>query len=84
MVLRKQSIRNIDEVTINGLKTTKDEILHTSMDWVEKEIILFKKLLSQGGTCKIRNNTFRVSKIEPIRNESIVVTNAITIVLRAP
>tara|TARA_R110001599_G_scaffold269593_2_gene470504 strand:+ start:453 stop:668 length:216 start_codon:yes stop_codon:yes gene_type:complete len=67
MVLRKQSIRNIDEVTINGLKTTKDEILHTSMDWVEKEIILFKKVLSQGGTCKIRNNTFRVSKIEPIR-----------------
>jgi len=67
MVLRKQSIRNINEVTINGLKTTKDEILHTSMDWVEKEVILFKKLLSQGGTCKIRNNTFRVSKTEPIR-----------------
>ena len=67
MKLKKQSIRDINSVTINGLKTTKDEILHISMDWVEKEVILFKKVLRQGGTCKIRENTFRVTKVEPIR-----------------
>ena len=67
MVLKKQSIRNINEVTINGLKTTEDEILHISMDWVENEVILFKKVLRQGGTCKIKGNTFRITKVEPIR-----------------
>ncbi len=67
MKLKKQSIRDINSVTINGLKTTKDEILHISMDWVENEVILFKKILRQGGTCKIRENTFRVTKVEPIR-----------------
>ena len=67
MKLKKQSIRDINSVTINGLKTTKDDILHISMDWLENEVILFKKVLRQGGTCKIRENTFRVTKVEPIR-----------------
>lgn len=67
MKLKKQSIRDINSITINGLKTTKDEILHISMDWAEKEVVLFKKVLRQGGTCKIRENTFRVTKVEPIR-----------------
>jgi hypothetical protein len=67
MKLKKQSIRDINSITVNRLKTTKDEILHLSIEWSEKEVILFKKVLSQGGSCKIRNNTFRVSKVEPIR-----------------
>ena len=62
MVLRKQSIRRIEEVTLNGKVTSKEELISLSTTWVEKEVILFKKILSQGGSCKIKQNTLRVSK----------------------
>tara|TARA_B100001063_G_C16588064_1_gene464152 strand:+ start:526 stop:741 length:216 start_codon:yes stop_codon:yes gene_type:complete len=67
MGLRKQSIRRINEVTVEGKKTTKEELIELSLDWVEKELILFKKVLAQGGSCKIKGKTYRVSKEEPIR-----------------
>ena len=67
MGLRKQSIRRINEVSIEGKQTTKEELIELSLDWVEKELILFKKILAQGGTCKIKGKTYRVNKAEPIR-----------------
>ena len=67
MGLRKQSIRRIDEVLVDGNKTTKEELRQLSLDWADKELILFKKVLAQGGSCKIKGKTYRVSKTEPIR-----------------
>ncbi len=67
MGLRKQSIRRINEVTVEGKKTTKEELIELSLDWAEKELILFKKVLAQGGSCKIKGKNYRVSKEEPIR-----------------
>lgn len=67
MGLRKQSIRRINEVTVEGKKTTKEELIELSLDWVEKELILFKKILAQGGSCNIKGKTYRVSKQEPMR-----------------
>lgn len=67
MGLRKQSIRRINEVTVEGKKTTKEELIELSLDWAEKELILFKKMLAQGGSCKIKGKTYRVSKEEPLR-----------------
>lgn len=67
MGLRKQSIRRINEVSIEGRKTSKEELIELSLDWAEKELILFKKILAQGGTCKIKGKTYRVTKVEPIR-----------------
>lgn len=67
MGLRKQSIRRINEVTVEGKPTTKEELIELSLYWAEKELILFKKVLAQGGSCKIQNRTYRVSKAEPIR-----------------
>ena len=67
MGLRKQSIRRIEEVTVEGKPTTKDQLIELSLDWAEKEVILFKKILSQGGSCKIQSKTYRVNKVEPIR-----------------
>jgi len=67
MVLRKQSIRRIEEVTLNGKLTTKEELVGLSYNWAEKEIILFKKVLSQGGACRIREDTLRVNKEETQR-----------------
>lgn len=67
MGLRKQSIRRINEVSIEGRKTSKEELIELSLDWAEKELILFKKILAQGGSCKIKGKTYRVTKVEPIR-----------------
>lgn len=67
MGLRKQSIRRINEVSIEGRETTKEELIELSLDWAEKELILFKKILTQGGSCKIKGKTYKVSKVEPIR-----------------
>lgn len=64
MILRKQSIRRIEQVTLNGKVTSKEELVALSATWVEKEVILFKKILSQGGSCNIRQNTLRVNKEE--------------------
>ena len=67
MGLRKQSIRRIDEVFIDGKGTSKEELIELSLGWAEKELILFKKILAQGGSCKIQSKTYRVDKAEPIR-----------------
>lgn len=67
MQLRKQSIRRVEEVTIDGNKTTKEELISLSENWAEKETIIFKKILAQGGTCRIQERTYRVDKPEPIR-----------------
>lgn len=67
MGLRKQSIRRIDEVFIDGKDTSKEELIELSLDWAEKELILFKKILAQGGSCRIHGKTYRVDKAEPIR-----------------
>jgi len=67
MKLRKQSIRRINEVTVDGQATTKEYLIELSLNWVEKELILFKKVLAQGGSCKIQGKTYKVSKAEPIR-----------------
>jgi len=64
MLLRKQSIRRIEEVTLNGKVTSKEELVALSADWAEKEVVLFKKVLSQGGSCKIKQDTLRVNKEE--------------------
>lgn len=67
MILKKQSIRRIDEVTIDGEKTTKEELISLSENWAEKESTIFKKVLTQGGTCHIQGRVYRVDKAEPIR-----------------
>ena len=67
MILKKQSIRRIEDVTLNGKVTTKEELISVSTGWAEKEVILFKKVLSQGGVCRIGGDLLKVDKVELIR-----------------
>jgi hypothetical protein len=67
MTLKKQSIKRIEDVTLNGKTTTKEELILISSNWAEKEIILFKKVLSQGGTCRIGGDVLKVHKTDVIR-----------------
>lgn len=74
MILKKQSIRRIEDVTLNGKVTTKEELIFVSTGWAEKEVILFKKVLSQGGVCRIGGDLLKVDKVElisPISDRNI-------------
>jgi hypothetical protein len=67
-MITKQAIRRGVSISINGLSTTKDEIIAMSEKWTEKEENLFRKMLKQGGSFSIRGVKFRISVPEQIYN----------------
>jgi hypothetical protein len=67
-MITKQAIRRGVSISINGLLTTKDEIIAMSEKWTEKEENLFRKMLKQGGSFSIRGVKFRISVPEQIYN----------------
>ena len=67
-MITKQAIRRGVSISINGLSTTKDEIITMSEKWAEKEENLFRKMLRQGGSFSIRGVKFRISVPEQIYN----------------
>ena len=61
MALKGQSIRNGVIITLNGEKADKAEVIALSQDWNESQEKFFKKMLQQGGRCKVNGNTFEIS-----------------------
>jgi hypothetical protein len=61
MALKGQSIRNGVSITLNGEKAEKAEIIALSQDWSESQEKFFKKMLQQGGRCKVNGNVFEIS-----------------------
>jgi len=59
-MLSKQSIRSNVNITLNEETTTKDNIIELSKNWSEREELLFRKLLKQGGKTKIDGNVFSI------------------------
>ena len=60
-MLSKQSIRKNVNIKINDETTTKDNIIELSKRWSEREEILFRKPLKQGGKTTIDGNTFQIA-----------------------
>jgi len=60
MALKGQSIRNGVSITLNGEKADKAEIITLSQDWTESQEKFFKKMLQQGGRCKVNGNVFEI------------------------
>jgi hypothetical protein len=61
MALKGQSIRNGVIITLNGEKADKAEVINLSQDWSESQEKFFKKMLQQGGKCKVNGNLFEIS-----------------------
>lgn len=61
MALKGQSIRNGVIITLNGEKADKAEVIALSQDWSESQEKFFKKMLQQGGRCKVKGNVFEIS-----------------------
>jgi hypothetical protein len=60
MALKGQSIRNGVSITLNGEKVEKAEVITLSQDWNESQEKFFKKMLQQGGKCKVNGNSFEI------------------------
>jgi len=60
MALKGQSIRNGVSITLNGEKADKAEVIALSQEWSESQEKFFKKMLQQGGKCKVNGNSFEI------------------------
>ncbi len=66
MTLKKQSIRGLEKIQLNGEPTTKEELIALSEHWSENEEITVRKVLKQGGKCKIGNDIISVKREDPL------------------
>lgn len=66
MTLKKQTIRGLDQIKLNGEPTTKEELISLSENWSENEETIVRKILKQGGKCKIGDNTLSVNRPDEI------------------
>lgn len=60
MALKGQSIRNGVTITVNGVKAEKQLVIKLSENWDESQEKFFKKMLQQGGRCKVNGNVFEI------------------------
>ena len=66
MALKKQSIRGLENIKLNGEPTTKEELIALSEHWSENEELTVRKVLKQGGKCKIGNDILSVKREDPL------------------
>ena len=66
MTLKKQSIRGLEDILLNGQPTTKEELIALSEHWSENEELTVRKILKQGGKCKIGTDIISVKRPDEI------------------
>lgn len=60
MALKGQSIRNGVTINVNGIKAEKQLVIELSESWDASQEKFFKKMLQQGGKCKVNGNSFEI------------------------
>jgi len=66
MALKKQTIRGLEKITLNGDSTTKEELITLSESWSENEELVVRKILQQGGKCKIGKDVIAVVRPDEV------------------
>lgn len=66
MALKKQTIRGLENIKLNGEPTTKEELITLSESWSENEEIIVRKILKQGGKCKVGSDIITVKREDPV------------------
>ena len=69
-MLSKQSIRGNVKILLDDEVLTKDQILEFNKEWSEKEELLFRKMLKQGGIIRIQGKKFKIKNEENINLNS--------------
>jgi hypothetical protein len=67
MVLSPQSIRKGIIITFDSKPVEKNIIIEFSKTWKDHQIVLFKKLLKQGGRMKVNDVIIQVTPQEQIK-----------------
>lgn len=65
-MLSKQAIRSNVQILANGEHISKDDLIHLSEGWSEKEEALFRKMIKQGGIFKIKDIRFKTTVPEKV------------------
>lgn len=60
MALKGQSIRNGVTIYVNGTKAEKQLVIKLSESWDVTQEKFFKKMLQQGGKCKVNGTSFEI------------------------
>ncbi len=60
MALKGQSIRNGVTINVNGIKAEKQLVIELSESWDASQEKFFKKMLQQGGKCRVNGNSFEI------------------------
>jgi hypothetical protein len=60
MALKGQSIRNGVTINVNGVKAEKQLVIELSKSWDALQEKFFKKMLQQGGKCKVNGTSFEI------------------------
>ena len=68
-MLSKQSIRGNVKISLDNEVLTKDQILEFNKEWSEKEELLFRRMLKQGGAIKIKGRKFEI-EIEKLQTRT--------------
>ena len=66
MALKKQTIRGLEKIQLNGKPTTKEELITLSESWSENEEIIVRKILKQGVKCKVGSDIITVKREDPV------------------
>jgi hypothetical protein len=66
MAISPQSIRKNVTITFDGVVVTKEQIIEASKSWDEKQEILFKKMIKQGGKFRINGIAINTTPQEDI------------------
>ena len=70
MALSKQSIRQGVHVLIDGVNSSKEELITLSKTWTEKKEVFFRKMLQQGGNFRMDGKDFIVKIRENLQMRS--------------
>ena len=70
MALKKQSIRQVVHVLIDGVKASKEELITLSETWTEKKEVFFRKMLQQGGNFRMDGKEFVIKIRENLQLRS--------------
>ena len=60
MPIKLASVKKTSKIYVEGKLVTRERVVTLSEDWTERDITLFKKIVNQGGECKLQGIKFRI------------------------
>jgi ribosomal protein S12 len=60
MPIKLVSVKKTSRIFVEGEPVTRERVVTLSEGWTERDIILFKKIVKQGGTCKLQGVKFHI------------------------